>query len=106
MPPDLRLKKHPFLSSETQRSKRVSITVDGLPLEALEGESLAAALLAGGHIALRHDENTGTNRGIYCGIGHCFECRVRVDDIPDVRSCLVRVRNGMRVSLRHADDNG
>jgi sarcosine oxidase subunit alpha len=39
---------------------------------------------------------------MYCGIGHCFECRVTVDGIPDVRSCLVEVREGMRVALQVA----
>ena len=100
MPTDLRLQRHPIFDDEPQSACRVTITVDGRPMEALEGESLAAALWAGGHTALRHDENSNTLRGMYCGIGHCYECRVIVDGIPDVRSCLVEVRNGMQVSLR------
>jgi sarcosine oxidase, subunit alpha len=103
MPNDMRLKKHPFLTDEQGKRHWVSITVDGRPLAALEGESLAAALWAGGYIALRHDHGSDTFRGMYCGIGHCSECRVSVDGIPDVRSCLVLVRNGMRVSLQDAD---
>lgn len=102
MPNDLRIKKHPFLKGEQQNRRWVSITVDGRPMEALEGESLSAALWAEGHIALRYDDGSNTFRGIYCGIGHCFECRVTVDGIPDVRSCLVQVRSGMRVSLQVA----
>jgi sarcosine oxidase subunit alpha len=64
----------------------VRIRVDGEPVEAREGESLAAAMLAAGRIELRFDEATGTRRGMYCGIGHCYECR------------LVQVREGMDVS--------
>ena len=102
MPNDLRLKNHPFFPDEQRNRRRVIITVDGRPMEALEGESLAAALWAGGHVALRQDHESNTLRGLYCGIGHCFECRVTVDGIADVRSCLVQVRDGMRVSLQLA----
>jgi len=97
---DMRLQRHPIFNYEPQRERWVTIMVDGQPMEALEGESLAAALWAGGHIALRHDENSDTVRGIYCGIGHCYECRVTVDGIADVRSCLVPVRDRMQVLLR------
>jgi sarcosine oxidase subunit alpha len=34
-------------------------------------------------------------RALYCGIGHCFECRVTVDGRRDVRSCLTPLRAGM-----------
>jgi sarcosine oxidase subunit alpha len=102
MPTDLRLENHPLYPEGLRGRSRVNIIVDGRPMAALEGESLAAALWAGGHIALSHDHGSGTFRGMYCGIGHCFECRVTVDGIPDVRSCLVPVRSGMRVSLQPA----
>jgi len=80
--------------------QKVSITVDGRPLEVLEGEILAAALWANGFISLGHNPSNGSHRGMYCGIGHCYECRVTVDGVEDVRSCLIRVRDGMRVSLQ------
>jgi sarcosine oxidase, subunit alpha len=99
MATDLRIEKHPYFSHPRPDGRRVCITVDGRPLEALEGESLAAALWAGGHIAIHHDSDSNTFRGMYCGIGHCYECRVTVDGVPDVRSCLVQVRDGMCVSL-------
>jgi sarcosine oxidase subunit alpha len=106
MPSDLRLEKHPISKDRLRIRRRVNITVDGRPMAAFEGESLAAALWAAGRIALRHDHGSGTFRGMYCGIGHCFECRVTVDGIPDVRSCLVPVRSGMRVSLEAAPQTG
>lgn len=64
---------------------------------ALEGEPIAVALLANGIQAIRTCEITGERRGIYCGIGHCFECRAVVDGIPNVRTCLTVVKQGMRV---------
>ncbi|MCK9918121.1 (2Fe-2S)-binding protein, partial [Microbacteriaceae bacterium K1510] len=46
---------------------------------------------------LRIHEEKGTPRGIYCNIGHCFECRVTVNGIPGVRACLTLVEAGMDV---------
>ena len=100
MTQDLRVTTHPVLDVSMDGRKKVSIAVDGSSLEVLEGEILAAALWANGFIALGHNPSDGSQRGMYCGIGHCYECRVTVDGVEDVRSCLIRVRDGMRVSLQ------
>ena len=97
---NLRLTTHPVLDVSMDGRKKVSITVDGRSLDVLEGEILAVALWANGFISLGHNPVNGSHRGMYCGIGHCYECRVTVDDMEDVRSCLIRVREGMRVSLQ------
>ena len=98
-----RLISHPVLNEAAAGHPTVAITVDGKPLDALAGETLAAALWANGIITLGHHPDTGAPRGIYCGIGHCYECRVTVDGLPDVRSCLIPVREGMRVELQKKD---
>ena len=96
----LRLTNHPVLDVAKDGRRKISITVDGRPLEVLAGEVLAAALWANGFIALGHNPSDASQRGMYCGIGHCYECRVTVDGVEDVRSCLIRVRDGMQVSLQ------
>jgi len=98
---DLRLTNHPVLDLARDGRRKVSITVDGSRLDVLEGEILAAALWANGFIALGHNPSAGSPRGMYCGIGHCYECRVTVDGVEDVRSCLIRVRDGMQVSIQN-----
>jgi sarcosine oxidase subunit alpha len=100
MPDSLRLTTHPVLKLTTERQKTVSIVVDGRDLEVLDGEILAAALWANGFISLGHNPGDGSHRGMYCGIGHCYECRVTVDGLEDQRSCLIRVRDGMQVTLQ------
>ena len=97
---DLRLMTHPVLDVSMDDRKKVSITVDGRSLDVIDGEILAAALWANGFISLGHNPSNGSHRGLYCGIGHCYECRVTLDDVEDIRSCLIRVRDGMRVSLQ------
>ena len=100
MPEDLRLKTHPVLDVSINDRKKVSIAVEGRPLDVLEGEILATALWANGFLSLGHNPSNGAHRGMYCGIGHCYECRVTVDGVEDVRSCLIPVRDGMQVSLQ------
>jgi len=100
MTPDLRLKSHPVLDVSTVGRRHVTIAVDGRPLDVFEGEILAAALWTNGYISLGHNPSSGSHRGMYCGIGHCYECRVTVDGEEDVRSCLIRVQEGMQVHIQ------
>lgn len=82
----------------------VSITVDGRPLTAPAGATVAAALLADGLRAWRRTRHAGRPRGQFCGIGACFDCLVTIDDAPAQRACLVPVRDGMRVSTDRGED--
>ena len=99
----LRINKHPVTGGAGANRPVVKIFVNHQILEVLEGESLAAALWANGLIAVGQNPGAELARGLYCGIGHCYECRVTVDGIEDVRSCLTPVREGMRVTLMDQD---
>jgi sarcosine oxidase, subunit alpha len=92
----MRVEKHPILGP-LPTTRRVRFTFDGRSIDALEGEPIAAALMAAGVRTLRRSRRLNQPRGIYCGIGHCFECRVKVDGQHGVRSCLTPVAAGMRV---------
>jgi predicted molibdopterin-dependent oxidoreductase YjgC len=83
-------------ASEVERGRAISITVDGVALPAHEGETIAGALLASGRRAWRHTRH-GQPRGLFCGIGLCFDCLVRVNGTSDVRACLTSVAAGMVV---------
>lgn len=80
-----------------QRGRAVQVVVDGEPMAAFEGESVAAALLAAGARVLRTTARDGAPRGLYCGMGVCFECVMTVDGRPNVRTCQTPVRDGMRI---------
>jgi aerobic-type carbon monoxide dehydrogenase small subunit (CoxS/CutS family) len=84
------------VDSGTQRGQPITITVDGVPLQAYLGETIAAALLASGRRAWRKTRQ-GERRGLFCGMGICFDCTVTVDGVPDVRACLTPVADGMAV---------
>lgn len=82
------------------RGPEIEIIVDGHPVAAFEGESVAAALLAASRRALRTTDRRGEPRGLYCGIGVCFDCVMTIDGRPSVRTCQTPVRNGMRVETQ------
>ena len=76
-------------------AKRVTITFDGRPLPAYDGEPLIAALLAAGVRVFRTMPRTGEPRGGYCLVGRCSDCFVVVDGLPNMRACMTEVRDGM-----------
>ena len=80
-----------------ERGATVSLTLDGCPVTAYEGETVAALLLAEGHVATRATPG-GSPRGVFCGMGVCFDCLVVVDGVPNTRACVTWVRDGMQVA--------
>lgn len=70
---------------------RVTITVDGSPVEAREGDSVALALMAHGR------ERIGNGPTPYCLMGVCFGCLVTIDGRASEQACLVPVREGLVV---------
>lgn len=85
------------------RGSQVEIFVDGEPIQAFEGESVAAALLASGRRTLRTTARLHEPRGMYCGIGLCFDCVMMIDGKPNVRTCQAAVRAGMRIESQQGD---
>jgi predicted molibdopterin-dependent oxidoreductase YjgC len=86
------------LDGDVQRGERVDLIVDGRPVEAYRGETVAAAMWAAGHRVFRLTTRTRSPRGLYCAMGVCFECLVTVDGKAGVRACMTPVEDGMVVS--------
>ena len=86
----------------------VTFTFDGREMRSEPGQSIAAALLANGIRSWRTTRVEGRPRGLFCGIGVCFDCLVTVNGIASRRACLTEVRDGDRVEHQegagHADD--
>lgn len=97
--PDLRM------SPPAERGQPLTIQLDGQPLRCHEGESLAAALLASGRLAMRYTARAGEPRGYFCGMGVCHDCLVTVDGLPNVRACMTPVREGLRVETQRGLGN-
>ncbi len=83
-----------------QRGEPIIVHVDGRPSTTFNGETIATVLLAEGIRAFRHTLNTGEPRGMFCGMGICFDCVVTVDGVPNVRACVTYVEEGMVIETR------
>lgn len=95
----MRIVRHPILG-DLPEAKQVTITVDGRPLAAREGEMIAAALTAAGISRLRTTSKQHDGRGIFCAIGRCTDCVMEVDGRPNVRTCVTPVAEGMVVNTQ------
>ncbi|MDG2409768.1 MAG: (2Fe-2S)-binding protein [Pirellulales bacterium] len=88
---------------EGSRGTPITFTFDGQSIEAFEGETIAAALLAGGVRTLRETKLKGEPRGLFCNMGICFDCLVEVDGNANQRACQHPVTDGLKIKSQHAD---
>ncbi len=81
--------------AETDR-RTVAITVDGVALTALGGDTLATALLTHGHHLRQSEFGDGARAG-FCLMGACQDCWVTLGDGQRVRACTTLVVDGMAI---------
>jgi hypothetical protein len=74
----------------------ISFRFDDRRIDALKGETIAAALSAAGIMTFRHTPS-GAPRGLFCGMGACFDCVVTVNGGIGQRACVTQAANGMQV---------
>ena len=72
----------------------MTFTFEGRTVAAEPGQSVAAALWADGVRSWRRTRHNDQPRGLFCGIGVCFDCLVVVNGVAGQRACLVEVREG------------
>ena len=82
-------------------STPIGITVDGKPAIGLTGQTIAAIMMAEGRLSWRRSSVASEPRGLFCGIGICFDCLVVVNGERDVRACQRRAVSGDAIELQH-----
>ena len=82
----------------------IEFTFDGEKIDAIAGQSVAAALLAANQRTLRKTRFNNNDRGVFCGIGVCFDCLVVIDGITNQRACLIEAKPGMKVQTQVGSD--
>lgn len=90
-----RIKFHPIL--EFKEKKKIKFYFEDQEIEAYEGDTVAVALHAAGIRILRYTPINGRPAGLFCAVGKCSSCLMEIDGIPNRRSCMTRVKEGMRV---------
>ena len=73
---------------------RLVFTFDGRELSARPGQTVAAALITNGVRSWRTTRVHSDRRGLFCGVGVCFDCLVVLNGRANVRACLEPVRSG------------
>ena len=86
--------KHPTIHLV---GRTISFQFDDRRIDAVDGETVGAALSAAGITTFRHTPS-GAPRGLFCGMGACFDCVVTVDGRIGQRACLTQAVDGMRVA--------
>ena len=95
----MRILDHPVLGPLPQ-GRTVKIIVDGVEIQAREGEPILAAMMANGVRITRRTAKRMEHRGLYCGIGKCSDCLMVVNGLPNVRTCVTPVEEGMVVETQ------
>ena len=78
----------------------IEFTFDGKTIPAIIGQSVGAALLAVNIRSLRLSRFDQNKRGIFCGIGVCFDCLVVINGVANQRACIIEAKNGMNVQTQ------
>jgi hypothetical protein len=73
---------------------RFEISFDGRAVPARMGWTIGAALTAAGIRSWRTTRVEGSPRGLFCGIGVCFDCLVTVNGASSLRACLLPAQPG------------
>ena len=82
---------------QKSQDKVVTFWFEKNPVQAQEGESVAAALLIAGVKYLRYAQVSAKPRMPYCWMGVCYECLLEINGEQNQQSCLITVKDGMHV---------
>ena len=74
----------------------ITLQINGTPVRVVPGATVAVALASIGVTRFRRSVQ-GEARGLLCGMGTCFECRVTINGQAHCRSCLTLCEPGMEV---------
>ena len=100
----MRISEHPIFGT-IENGKKLTIYLENEPIEAFENDVIASALWASGKRVSRYSPKRCDPRGLFCAIGYCSDCLMVVDGVPNTRTCVMPVKDGMRVSVQQGNGN-
>ncbi|HYZ89801.1 MAG TPA: FAD-dependent oxidoreductase [Myxococcales bacterium] len=80
----------------------LSFSLDGNRLEGVRGDTVASALLRAGVTTFTRSIKYHRPRGPFCLSGSCGQCLMRIDGVPSLLACRVRLREGMQCARQNA----
>ncbi|MCY1510914.1 2Fe-2S iron-sulfur cluster binding domain protein [compost metagenome] len=91
-----------FVRLAERERATVRLTVDGTPIEALQGDTLMVAILSQ-RAALRQSEFDEGRRAGFCLMGACQDCWVWTRDGGRLRACSSEVREGLDILTKQPE---
>lgn len=90
-----RIHQHPII--KYNKGKEVKFIYEGQDVSGFEGETIASALHSAGVRVLHETGTKHRTRGLFCAIGNCSSCLMKVNGVPNVRICVEPLRAGITV---------
>ena len=81
-------------ASASTASQPLTFTFHGKPVQGFAGDTIGSALYASGQRVFSRSFKYHRPRGLVCCSGHCANCQMTVDGIPNVRVCTTPLREG------------
>ena len=94
----MRIKKHPII--DFKFDKKLRFYFNNKIMYGFEGDSIASALHALGVKKFTTSQKYSRPRGFFCGIGKCSSCLMRVNGVPNVRTCIAPLKDSIHIETQ------
>lgn len=94
----MRIKKHPII--DFKFDKKLRFYFNNKIMYGFDGDSIASALHAQGVKKFTTSQKYARPRGFFCGIGKCSSCLMRVNGVPNVRTCIAPLKDSIYVETQ------
>jgi len=94
----VRIRSHPII--DFKKRKEFPFYFEKKKIVGEDGDTIASALHAAGVRTLTTSLKFDSPRGFFCGIGKCSSCLMRVNGIPNVRTCIAPLKEGIIVEMQ------
>ncbi len=95
------MRMEPQRREQIDRSRPVSFSFAGWKIDGFEGDTLGSAAFAAGKRVFSRSFKYHRPRGLLCCSGHCPNCLMTVDGVPNVRVCVEPIREGAVVEAQN-----
>ena len=94
----MRIRAHPII--DFKKRKELPFYFQKKKIAGEDGDTIASALHAAGVRTLTTSLKYESPRGFFCGIGKCSSCLMRVNGVPNVRTCITPLKEGIQVEMQ------
>jgi sarcosine oxidase subunit alpha len=95
----MRITDHPILKID-QTKEKVKFYFEEKELYGFKDEPIIAALIDNDIKAISYSHNKKRARGMFCANGKCSQCLMEVDGKKNVRVCITKLKQGMKIKIQ------